>query len=588
MLVLLAVGSVCGQEICTNGLDDDNDGLIDLNDVVDCPCTGVLGGGEVTSIIPNPSFEVLADCCPGYWSEMECAQDWEQATEATSDLFHTCDFFPGFVPVPLPDGEACVGTVFINSSHEYVGGCLLSAMNAGEPYSLQFDVAGGLIDPVEYVLGPVVAPTTELVLYGSASCATFPIQTFECPLGEGDWQVLASIPYQLQGTWETYQMDFTPSFDVLAVMIGSPCTMPEEYEADFLDRAPYVFWDRLILNESEQFSSAVTVTGSLCTDDLELHTRTAPTGGAYQWFAEGVALVGRTDTVLDLSANGLGAGTYQLQLTIDGACAIATITIPPSAPVQPSLTVSDTVGCVPLEVLLESATVPGAGSCSWDFGDGTSATGCLVQHTYTGPGYYDVTLTVLSPEGCPFDTTYVGLVHALAGPVAGFTYAPQPLAPGSGTAQMVSTSSGAVSWNWDFGELVPPASDLESPVVEVPQVPGAYPVQLIVANDLGCVDTVQGVIVVEVGRDLSMPNVFSPNGDGRNDLFLPLTDQRVDGVLHIYNRWGQEVHRSANVANGWNGRIDGVDAPEGTYFWSLEGIHPTDSGTRSGHLLLVR
>jgi hypothetical protein len=49
--MLLCIGTMCGQEICTNGVDDDNDGLIDLNDSEDCVCTAVT---NVTSLIPNP------------------------------------------------------------------------------------------------------------------------------------------------------------------------------------------------------------------------------------------------------------------------------------------------------------------------------------------------------------------------------------------------------------------------------------------------------------------------------------------------------------------------------------------------------
>ncbi len=78
------------QEICNNGIDDDADGLIDLNDP-DCSCSGIGGGStNVTSLIPNPSFEQM-NCCPSTFSEMSCATTWEQATTPTSDYFN-CGF----------------------------------------------------------------------------------------------------------------------------------------------------------------------------------------------------------------------------------------------------------------------------------------------------------------------------------------------------------------------------------------------------------------------------------------------------------------------------------------------------------------
>ena len=75
------------QEICGNGIDDDGDLLIDLNDP-DCACSGFGGGSTtVTSLIPNPSFESNT-CCPSSVSQLYCADNWVQASNATSDYFN--------------------------------------------------------------------------------------------------------------------------------------------------------------------------------------------------------------------------------------------------------------------------------------------------------------------------------------------------------------------------------------------------------------------------------------------------------------------------------------------------------------------
>ena len=79
------------QEICDNGVDDDSDGLIDLNDP-DCQCAGITGSSaSVQDLIPNSSFEDT-DCCPSSFSQLNCAQNWVQASNATSDYFNTCDY----------------------------------------------------------------------------------------------------------------------------------------------------------------------------------------------------------------------------------------------------------------------------------------------------------------------------------------------------------------------------------------------------------------------------------------------------------------------------------------------------------------
>lgn len=94
------------DEICNNAIDDDNDGLIDLNDP-DCDCELI----RPVSRIPNPSFEDF-DCCPDNKSQLDCATSWIQASNPTTDFIHTCGWmgwqeFPP--PMPFPDGDGIVG-----------------------------------------------------------------------------------------------------------------------------------------------------------------------------------------------------------------------------------------------------------------------------------------------------------------------------------------------------------------------------------------------------------------------------------------------------------------------------------------------
>ena len=67
---------------------------------------------------------------------------------------------------------------------------------------------------------------------------------------------------------------------------------------------------------------------------------------------------------------------------------------------------------------------------------------------------------------------------------------------------------------------------------------------------------------------LEMPNVFTPNNDGTNDLFIPSNIVDVEDVnIVITNRWGQVVYQNNDVLTGWNGKFRGNDCEEGTYFW---------------------
>ena len=84
----------------------------------------------------------------------------------------------------------------------------------------------------------------------------------------------------------------------------------------------------------------------------------------------------------------------------------------------------------------------------------------------------------------------------------------------------------------------------------------------IYANGVGCADTV----VIHVLDNITVPNIITPNGDGKNDTFQIVgLSSFPNSELIIFNRWGAEVYRSANYLNDW----DGKGLSEGTYYYIL-------------------
>jgi len=69
-----------------------------------------------------------------------------------------------------------------------------------------------------------------------------------------------------------------------------------------------------------------------------------------------------------------------------------------------------------------------------------------------------------------------------------------------------------------------------------------------------------------------IPNIFSPNGDGKNEMFRIQLNEIQCFHLYIYNRWGILIHESHSIDEGWNGTVQrtGAPAPEGTYYYILE------------------
>jgi gliding motility-associated-like protein len=102
---------------------------------------------------------------------------------------------------------------------------------------------------------------------------------------------------------------------------------------------------------------------------------------------------------------------------------------------------------------------------------------------------------------------------------------------------------------------------------------GQYTLTVTDAN--GCV--YEFVIDLTEPSDLTLPNGFTPNGDGFNDFFVILGLERYpENNLKVFNRWGNLVYEKENYDNTWaGGNTDGEELPEGTYF----AVFTTPDGT---------
>jgi gliding motility-associated-like protein len=89
------------------------------------------------------------------------------------------------------------------------------------------------------------------------------------------------------------------------------------------------------------------------------------------------------------------------------------------------------------------------------------------------------------------------------------------------------------------------------------------------------------------GPPYAIPNAFSPNGDGMNDVFRILTQGATVEEFKIFNRWGEIVHDSNTT--GWDGKLDGKDQPAEVYLFRAVITLPDNTQvTETGQLKLIR
>ncbi len=601
-------------EICNNGIDDDGDGLIDLNDP-DCPCSTNLLGPGTQSYIRNHSFEERT-CCPfGFVAPpftppwLDCATGWHQATGSTSDYLNMCGYAPVGMPMPPPDGDGAVGMYADVGYKEYVGTCLTYPLPshpliAGTSYTLSLWIAAAAADGLHTqtpeqgraidILYPDPLP---MAIFGYANaCVPFPVAVTapnDCIGSVPGWNELGRVNVQPSWNWVRVSITFTPTQDIHSIMIGGACNLPASFVSrTFVDShgvttslSPYFLVDDLMLTVAgDQVLSPTSATGNLCAGNV-VATAVPPAGATgYQWYLNGIALPGQTGTTLNVSAGNYGPGVYTMASTFNNECLMGSAPVAPAPIPQPFPAIAPISGCSPLTVAFADTTGGGTQTVQWTLGDGTTRTDSSFAHTYANPGSYDVSLTVRNDAGCTADTLIAHAVTVFPGVAGTITATPNPVNAENPQVVLGGSGTGTIaSWWWDLGAATPPDAASQDVHATFPNVPGNYPVMLVVTSANGCTDTVRSVVRVVHPGVIELPNVFSPNGDGRNDRFIPIDYKGAPGVMAIYNRWGQVIFTTRALAQGW----DGHGVPDGTYFYIVTPDDPA-MGTLTGYVTLVR
>ncbi|MFK7900329.1 MAG: PKD domain-containing protein [Cyclobacteriaceae bacterium] len=299
----------------------------------------------------------------------------------------------------------------------------------------------------------------------------------------------------------------------------------------------------------------------------------------YDWNETGVANDTNTTgtQVHDFTLYGAQTISYEVRNAYCSDQVDSFIVIPAFIPTA-NFDMDTSRGCLPLTVQFTNQTVPDAPDVvyEWDFGDPTpgvsnTSTNRDASHEYTQAGNYIVTLIATNSAG--FDIKDTMFIEILTTPRASFlpnvstVFLPNPVT-------FVNASSGATNYQWIFGDgsdTVTSASPSHSY-----QTPGVYNVELIAKQGF-CSDTLllPSAVTAEQGSGkVDVFSGFSPNGDGRNDVFKPEVQGVTNYKFTIFNRWGSLIFSTTDTQVGWDGTLNGTPAPVGVYIYRLETTNP--------------
>lgn len=259
----------------------------------------------------------------------------------------------------------------------------------------------------------------------------------------------------------------------------------------------------------------------------------------------------------------------------------------------PNFTYTPDKGCKPLKVTFTN-TSQYAYSYEWDFGDGTTSTEENPEHVYDRDDTYNVRLKAFGPGG---DSTVAKFniitVHDL--PRARFAVSPVEVYLPDAHATFTNTSFDAVKNLWTLTDEsgAPVFSDTSYNSGFSFTQSGYYSLRLIVKNEFDCPDTsyMPNVIYADAHGVVFVPTAFTPNGDGNNETFIPVTTGVLakNYLFRIYDRWGKSVFETTDPKKGWDGNVSGSPAGTDMYVWLVEGVYLSgERFVKKGTLTLLR
>jgi gliding motility-associated-like protein len=296
---------------------------------------------------------------------------------------------------------------------------------------------------------------------------------------------------------------------------------------------------------------------------ITLHAMSTGATITYQWYVDGVPVSTGQDYITSTAS--VGVHTVKLVVTNNGKCSDeknGTFTVFP----KPILAGNATTVCLDsVTKFTATLTNPPISNLqyNWKFADNTVLNGITANKAFPTEGQGSVKLYATATSGavCNSDTIIVNynVIKAIANAGDDIVVGKNQLfnLQGSGNGSLIL---------WEPNNMVSTPNSLTTSS----QLLSSQLFTLYIETQEGCKASDKIYVTVVDTTVVYVPNIFTPNGDGKNDVLLPLYIgiKSLDYFI-IYNRWGQKLFNTSNVLQGWNAQNNGKQQPNGTYVYQL-------------------
>ena len=311
--------------------------------------------------------------------------------------------------------------------------------------------------------------------------------------------------------------------------------------------------------------------GPYCTGIPVNFTSTSTGQGIkYSWDFGGTGTASQKNIVYTF----LSGGTYTVILTVTDSTSCfdtAQITFDVLPAVEADFSVSPSSVCVGDTITLTDGSLGNPTSLLWSGPGVDGDTVPSVQVVFNTSGTYFFKL-LITGSICPPDSVIKEL-HVYNYPVVFL---------GNDTSICIDETILIDAKNPGFFHFWSTTETTQSILVsKVPQIVWVN------VNDSGCIT--RDSIFVDAACPFYVPNAFTPNGDGINDLFKIITDGNQSFIMTIFNRWGQVLFQTTDAQQGWDGTFAGKPEQMGVYVYQLSTIFTNGAKrVRKGNITLIR